>query len=250
MSILRGIGNGLGGIVFVTCLGFLIILLSFSDFIQYDSIKPAVAGLIAPQITNGLDQTQLTFLHQMLLQNCTGNEKITIPLKSEAISAPLEVNCSEIKNSNAGDLGNIIANATFDQMYYKKYDCSFLACITLAGKDPLFIITQKMSDVVNKAIFYLGIGTVAGILLILICAETWADKLKTIGISSIFIGLTYFVLLFTKNLILKNIAGSEVTATVIEPFIVSLSSRLLLTLVVGIVLTIIGVIVWFVSKKK
>jgi len=247
MGIFRKSGKVIGNFLFVVCLSFFITFLSISEFIDYENMKSTAVEMIAPQITKNIDPTQLRLVHQQLLENCTKQEKVNVSLEDQMY----EIKCSEIRNSKPEDLGGIIAGAVFDKNYYREYGCTFLDCMDILKKDPMLIMSSKTKGLINKMILYLAMGTALGATLILLCIETWSGKLKNIGISCIVIGIGYFLIIFTKDILLKKIPIIELNISdMINPLFDSLSSKLLIVLIIGILITIIGFAIGLKFKKK
>jgi len=255
MAILKTFGKIFGGFLFSTTLGLLIFALALSQFLQYETIQPPIANILQEEISKSYSNEQLTNLLIFLKNECTNKNTIDLPVGQETenkINATLK--CSEINTAQPSDLSRIISVAVFDKIYYKKYDCEFLKCFQkLQGteKFTLFLSIQA-TEFFSSILKYLEVGVAAGLIILIVSIRTWHGITKSIGISCIFIGISYFILPVAESQISTRIPQEQATAImpIINIFFRLIRPKLLIVLIIGIVLAIIGYTGSYLVKGK
>lgn len=240
MPTLRSLGKFLGSFIFTTSLSLLIIVISLAEITSYENMKPVFVGLAEKKILEG-DAAKLAELHSQLAKSCEGKESIKIPTGSENI----EVKCVDVVSSTPENIGNVIATAMFDKVYYKKYNCNFIECIQLGGENLMVVASSTGNKFFQDSILYLSITTVLGVAIVFALNETYALRLKTVGKDCIGVGVMVFLILLT-NFVVPSFVPAEFLPK-ISGFLNfvenSIMIRFAVVLVVGIVLFLIGFLI-------
>jgi len=243
MAKLRSLGKFLGSFIFTTSLSLVIIAISLAEITSYENMKPVFVGIAGEKIVE--DTTKLAELHSQLVKSCEGKESIEIPTGSENI----EVKCADVVSSTPENIGNVIATAMFDKVYYKKYNCNFIECIQLGGENLMVIASSTGNKFFQDSILYLSIATVLGVVIVFVLNETYALRLKAVGKDCIGVGAMVF-LIFLTNFIVPSFVPAELLPK-ISGFLNfvenSIMIRFAVVLVVGIVLFLIG---FLIGRKK
>jgi hypothetical protein len=253
MGIARKLGKILSGSLFTTFLVFAILVMSLIQFTEYNALKPVFTDILSQQITSSTPPEELDRLHAALSAKCKNSETVDIPMENQNIS----VKCSEIENSKPKDLTKLVAVKTFDDMYYKQYDCKFIECVQ-KGEGSLFIIlSAHANNFFKTAQVYLWVLTFIFGALLILSIETWADRLKGVGTSLILTALPFFFLNYLADFFVpkgvmqslppqvansvNNLIGQLVNSTFINYLIV---------FVIGVILVSGGYILDYRLKKQ
>jgi NADH:ubiquinone oxidoreductase subunit 3 (subunit A) len=141
-------------------------------------------------------------------------------------------------------------------MYYKKYNCDFISCLTQGGTENLLIFFSEQSNLFfNSVLIYSILLTVFGISLIFISSENWIVRLKSLGWSSIFVAIPLILLPYFGNMVSNNIVlpGNLDLTSIVNGIFAPIQISLVLTLIFGIMLIISGYYIErrsLISKKK
>ncbi|MBI5872086.1 hypothetical protein HZB88_03285 [archaeon] len=236
MKIIRNIGKIIGSSVFVLALTTAALMIGLTKFTEYDNLKGVVIGLIDKQVGGSIDETMLTQMHQMFLEECKKNDKIQL---SEVMGQNITLDCSDVNKSAPEGLMGLIENAMFDNIYYKKYDCSFIECLQKPDQEKFsVIISSEAHSFFTGLQNFLFLISGVGLVMMLVSIETWWNRLKAAGVSLLSIALPFFVLILLKDRILP-VSGDVKTAVapIIDQLFGSMSDIFLVMLIAGVVLT-------------
>lgn len=222
----------LGGILFTTFLSLLIMAVSLSSVTEYSSLKPVFSVLITSQIPG----EQASQLYTLILLSCEKTQTVDIPLGIESIS----LQCKDIKSAGQGGFLDLVATKLFDKIYYKSYSCNFLDCIK---QSPLVIISQHANIFMKNVIYMLLALAILSAMVLAISSRGWGIA-KSFGTSLIFVGMSYFVIIFSKSLIPSQImqVGGEFINSILD----TIAFNFLVVLIAGIAIT----AIWFVLGRK
>lgn len=255
MSILQKLGEIFGCLIFSLAFGFLIVFIALANFTQYTTLQPIATSLIEKQLTNGTDQNQLNALFFNLTEQCKLSSTAIVPLND---NNQVNLKCEDIKNSNSSDVPHLIAITLFNQTYYKSYDCAFIDCIkgltfetsSNAAENQKFTIltSAKANEFFSKNQIFLIVATIVGIILIIVSVRVWYNILKAIGITMLLIGITYLFISLIKSQ-LSHMFENQNLSVIIDTLFAPISDLLKISLILGIVLTIIGYVASYLMKK-
>jgi hypothetical protein len=246
MRILRTVGKVIGGFFFTTFLALVIFMLAITHFTAYNVLKPIVVDILKQQLI--VTPEQLNATYTALSNECAASGNETIYFQS------LEVKCSDISATEAKDLPELISNVTFDKIYFKKYDCSFIECIQLPEKEKLlFLISKQANEFFERTITYLGAAATLSLFILVAATETWSGRFKAVGLSLILIGIFYFLIPLLKGYVTQQIPQqiSEKTSFIASQIFDSISYNLLIIFIAGLILTTTGFLLsYFKNKSK
>jgi len=203
MSRLRSLCKFLGSFAFTTALSLLITTASLAEITSYESMKPLLVSLFVEKIAG--DSAKAAETYAQLLAYCQSRDSVEMPMDSEKI----EVKCSDIKSSRPEDINNVIASAMFDKVYYKKYSCSFVDCIKSGGDNLLIVASSTGNKFFQDSIVYTAAATAIGAVIILVLAETFAGRLKTLGADCMSVGALAFLILLSVIILPKFIPAES-----------------------------------------
>jgi len=237
MSILRTLGKVFGGLIFTVSLGTLILVIALAKF---------------PEYRKQSNPSDLQLQLETLNAQCADKEEVEIKL-GEPIGA-VNLKCSEIATATSESLPDMVAKAIFDKIYYKEYSCSFLQCLqTLPGDEKFTVITTGHANKFFASIILpLEIASVVGVAIVAVSIRVWYEIAKTLGISCILIGITYFVFPVVEQGVQKFVPPEQsssilpVISSIFEP----MRMNFLIILVIGVLLTIAGFIGAYLQKGQ
>lgn len=249
MGILKNLGKFFGWILFSSVLGLLIFILALLQLTDYSTLKPIAADLISQQLVSQLNITeeQLNEYHAKLVKECTSDTTYTADIGKETIT----INCSQIKSSAPQDLVKIVATSAFDKIYYKKYDCEFLQCLQQEdGMEKYTVILSPVTQQFFKNIFnYLLFALVVSGIILFASIEGVVGRIKAFGSCFIAVGLSYFFIPATKNLVPIPAEAKAFAEPIINQMLDPLGTKLLIIFVIGVVLTATGFIIEHRQKR-
>lgn len=289
VGILRSIAKAVGGVVFGISLAGLIFSVGLVEFTKYDSLKSVFSEILVTQIgsafggvgttqtTQGLQVTQgtegipegvseeqLEEGYQRILEMCEGKEsvQVQIPAEAGAIAGIMTINCSEVRaaaqemeegtKSVSEIIGDVTAGAIFDNIYYKKYDCSFVDCVQTGQLGIVF--SAQGNEFFKLSQLYLAVGVAAGAVIVLISAENWPSRLKGLGWPMVSIGISYFLIGVVENLLVSKLPGVEKAgidiSSLVDKMVAPMMDWFLITLAIGAALTAGGYVLAYKEKKK
>jgi|GEM_PF-5396414 len=168
-----------------------IILFSFTQSMKPQTIKPILEGLFKLSIPPDAD---LNISYQNFKEACRKENFIELPLDEENRES-MTLDCNKLRNSKPSELGGLLAESMFDELYYKKYDCIFLGCLKNALNSPFLL-----SNASNALLANIGYITLA---LFFILVLAFSPILGIRSITSIFLvnGISFFLFFIRKNII-------------------------------------------------
>jgi len=255
MAMLRKLGEIIGGFVFSLAFGFLIVFVALANFTQYDTLHPIVTNLIEGQLTGNVTQNQLDFLYRNLTEQCKTSSTAIVPLDT---NNQAELKCDDVKNSDSSGITHLIAKGLFDQIYYKKYECSFVECvrevvfanISDAKENQKFsiLVSSKANEFFTSNQIFLIITIILGVVLIIISVRVWYNILKVIGITLLLVGITYLFIPTIKTQVAKMTEGQNIL-TILDTLFAPITKMLQISLILGIVFTTIGYVTAYLMDK-
>lgn len=253
MGILSTLGSVFGGLIFTVSLGLLVVVIALGQFTNYANLQPILSDVVANQIAKASSPSDIGNLTLQLKQECGGSStQANVDLGTQIGNVSL--NCSDVLQTQASQLSNLLGKATFDKIYYKQYSCDFLQCILqLQGNDRyLLVITSLANKFFNSAIIPLAAATVLGLGITIVAIRTWYEIFKSIGVSCLLIGIVYFTFPFIQTSV-KQVAPSDQAAIaqqVISNMFDSMRANLLIIFILGAFLATIGYVASFLIKRK
>ncbi len=211
----------LGGILFTTSLSLLVIAVSLASVTEYSSLKPLFSDLISKRMPG----EQLSQYYTLVLMSCEKSQTIDMPMGIERIT----LQCSDIKSAGKDGFSALVSSTLFDSIYYKEYSCGFIDCVK---QSPLVILSQHANAFMNNMIYMMIILTIISAVILAISSR---NVVKSFGTSLLFVGLSYFVVLFSKTLIPAQIM--DVGGGFINPILDAIAFNFMVVLVAGAALT-------------
>lgn len=247
MSILRGIGKFLGGLIFSTLLGLALLTLSLAQLTEYNTLRPMVVGILEQQINQQFTPDDLSAINSQLLELCQNND--TIQLSNNTITGTNTLNCTKLRESN--NLSSFLATSTFDDIYYKKYNCSVLECLQERNdtEKAMIIFSETANNYFKNILNYFIIGTVIGAIILLVSAKGWGIP-KSFGVCLVSVGIPYFVINIIKGMLPIPQEAIQVAGPVINQIFDLISIKFLIVFVIGIAVLVIGLVGVYLTKKK
>jgi hypothetical protein len=255
MSIARKLGEVFGELIFSISLGFFIIFIALANFTQYTTLQPVITNIIENQFQN-ITQEQIDFLYLNLAEQCKTSSTAIFPLTNQEVS----LNCTDVKNSQSSDITHLISKNLFYQIYYKKYDCNFIDCIKglafqqnssdMQNQQFQVILSSKANEFFSNNQLLLIVGIAVGLVLIVISVRVWYNILKVIGVTLLFVGITYLLIPFVKTQIAHIAPQQGDFSAIVDLLFAPIMTILRNILILGIVLTVIGYASAFLLKPK
>jgi hypothetical protein len=260
MTILTKLGEIFGSLNFAVSFGFLIVFIALANFTQYNTLQPVITNEIENQLTNNVQQNQLDFLYLNLTEQCKTSSTAIVQLDN---NNQADLKCDEIKNSNSSNIPHLIALSIFNQTYYKNYECSFLECVkglmftnnstTQENQSVQIILTAKANDFFTKNQIFLEAGTVLGIILIIASVRVWYNILKIIGVTLLLAGIIYLFVPMIKggisNITQNQNISNQTFTSIIDSLFAPISSLLKISLIIGLIFTIVGYLASYLMAK-
>jgi hypothetical protein len=255
MSIARKLGEVFGELIFSISLGFFIMFIALANFTQYTTLQPVITNTIENQFQN-IPQEQIDFLYLNLTEQCRTSSTAIVPLTTQEVS----LNCTDVNNSQSSDIIHLISKNLFDQIYYKKYDCNFIDCIkglafqqnSSDAQNQQFqvILSAKANEFFSNNQLFLIVGIAVGLVLIVISVRVWYNILKVIGVTLLFVGITYLLIPFVKTQIAHIAPQQGDFSAIVDLMFTPIMTMLRNILILGIVLTVVGYASAFLFKTK
>lgn len=242
MSVLRSVVKSFGVLLFTTGFAFYILTIVLANLTTYENLKPIFTSMI---IDENIKPETLDIILVGLRQECKGKNRIEF--QSEFGNITLK--CDEVNKAGV-NVKELFTTAVFDKIYYTKYNCSIIDCIRSepiaimsAQGNAFFLTFQAISFMISA----FGCG------LILLAGKNWVVRIKSIGLSMIYIGIPYFVIDILVSRMEKSISiPISKVDIIIESIVTPMKTYFLYTLLAGIILTIVsyGLSVKKRSRKK
>lgn len=251
-KILRTIGKFVFGTLFTLMLAGSLLVMGLANFTEFDNLKKIAGGLVGGQISDIGNSEQIRSGLRQLKETCKGADSVEIDLQDRKLS----VNCNDINKADDAAIGSVIADELLQKIYYQKYDCDFISCLTQVQQgdtQPLTIIlSQKANEFFKQIRIYAWIATALVGAAFFFLIEGWSNRLKNFGITFIFVGLPFFALDYIKSLLVKNV--QQEFLSVINPLVDSLfkpvSQTYMAIFAAGIVLVGAAIIVKYKVENK
>lgn len=243
MAILRTLGKFFGGLIFTIFLVAAITVFSLAQLIEHDSLKTIATDLLVQQ----LNYQQVQQITGILKEGCVQTDSIKLTLGQDSFN----INCKEVEGTSDENLTAVIAGQAFDQIYFKKYDCSFIECLQKPGEEKfLVLLSANAYKFLGNMQLALWVGVVLGAVIMSVSTETWGGRLKGFGTSLIFVGLPVVLMGQFQNIIFSLLPSGPVNlAPLIEKIFSSMLANYLIVLVFGIALTAAGYGIAIFKKK-
>lgn len=235
-------------IILIVSLIFFVLTFSVSSILTKENLQPVVVAMFKEQAPT--NETELTDYHSALVQSCTamGAETVEVPMGEGPEAETITLKCSDISAGGPSGLIDLIADATFNKIYYKKYECSFIECFTGAKEDEqIYILMSDFAhDFFKTASHFCLIITAVIIALIFLLSAPKMNALTSVGTGFIIAGLPFFLAKFGA----AKIPVPEQIVLLINIFFSCMSACFLTVLVLGIALLVAGIILRRKQKKK
>ena len=240
---LRGIGKTFGGLIFCTFLVGSVFIASLIELTEYNNLKTVATDLFSKQLTENITTEEIRQMHSLLLLQCADKETIELSLGEKNVT----LDCSKLRGIEAEDIIPFIATAAFDEIYYEEYECEFIQC--LQKEEGLMVLASAHANNFFKSIQnFVLIGTIIGAVILFVSIKNWSGRLTGFGTLLIFTGIPYFFLGFFKGFIPAEVA--TVASPLVNQIMSSLSTKLLIIFIVGVILAISGYFLKYLSRKK
>jgi hypothetical protein len=213
-------------------------------FTSYSNLKPIYTNLLKEEMNATQEQLNKTYTALSYTCNTTGNETIYVQ--------SIKLKCSDIISITPTDLPELVGNVTFDEIYFRKYNCSFFQCIQLPEEEKfLFFMSEQTNKFFEKMIIYLLFVASISLFIFVISIKTWPERFRAVGISLLFIGISHFFINIAKGYIeQKFVEQTEKISPIINQILDPVSTNLLIIFIIGLILTIIGFVLSYLVKRK
>ncbi len=243
MAVLRTLGKFFGGLIFTTFLIAAITVFSLTQLLEHDNLKTITTDLLVQQLNN----QQVPQITGVLKEGCAQSESIKLTIGEDSFN----IDCKEVEGVSSENLTAIIASQAFDQIYFRKYDCSFVECLQKPGEEKfLVLLSANAYKFFGNMQLALWVGVVLGAVMMSVLTKNWEGRLKGFGTSLIFVGLPVVVISQFQNIIFSLLPSGPVNlAPLIEKIFSSMSANYLIVLILGIALTAAGYGIAIFKKK-
>lgn len=250
MKFLRWLGKFLGSTLFSTFLVLAILAMELVTFTSYDSFTSLASQIFEKQLFSATSEQDLTVLHNLLISQCLQKDEIILPITSGQM---VLLKCADVRNSEKSQLTNLITTALVDNLYYKKFDCSFIGCIKEGDPQNLLIVVSNEGNLFYRSLqIYTWLATGLGLALFLISSETWVGRLKGVGFNLVFTSLPFLILVYANSFFLPTLPQELESSVkpVIDGLLASIKNKFTVILVAGIILLVIGYGLGFYLLRK
>lgn len=275
MSILRGVGKGVGGVLFTTFLISLIFSVGIVQLTEYENMKSIFTDIfnmeiselggqiglgegVIEQAETEMTEDEMVGIYQEILRSCEGKDVLEISVSEAGEMASID--CNEVRvgaeriesEGISSVIKNIAAAALFDNIYYKEYSCGLLDCMQTGEIG--FMLSAQGHESFKRMQLYLIVGVAAGAVIILASAETWPSRLKGLGWPLVLTGISYFFMGFGKSFINSKLPNAEQVGfdmmPIVDKMLAPMMNIFLIALVVGIALTASGYVLVYKEKGE
>lgn len=218
---------------------------------EYNTLKPLVTKILTQQLSENISEVQLNQFYSYVEFKCKTEDSIEIPLGIEDIT----VKCSDMEKVTQENFIPFISDRLFDSIYYKKYDCEVIDCIRQKGQQGFLVLVSEHGNNFLKSIKgFLWLLTGIFAIIFFLAIETFSGKFKGFGMSLIFTSIPFFVFYYLKDFIpseLFNLSPQllQIVNDAINQLFDKMMTNFLIVFIVGIVLTIVGYLVFGKRKK-
>jgi hypothetical protein len=234
MGVLRGIAKGVVGIIFLLLLAGLLMNITFYETTKSDFIRPVLTEALA----NSLESQNITPTFNDALEKCKTQSSYSPPVGNFNIS----MDCSKIKSSNQSGFAKLIIENLFDQQIYNR-QCSGIDCLKL--QDIPGIITNAFNNFLKTTLIILAGGAILFGLLLFLLSKGLQSKLSSLGTPFILTGISAIPLYIYKSRI-----SAGTFQVFIDKIIEVILKYCLISLAIGIILVIAGIVIAMKNKKS
>ena len=247
MSTKRKIFKIICGILFTLFLTFFIFDVSLIQITEYDTIKPIIADMVGSQ----LGELMLPPGADLLISSqCEGQIEIEFPIPIESLPLDtLTLNCEEAEE----DLNNALISSLVRGLYYTDYDCDVISCLQ-NPETSLALFSYKTNEFLKSMMYVFLILTILSGVGLALSAQGWGIP-KSFGLSMIFVGLGYPMLLIVEHalpaMMVSTIPSEAVSVAepIVKGIIDIIAFNFLIVLIIGVILTIISYVIPKLMKK-
>jgi len=201
MAMARTFVKVVGGLFFTVGIALAITMVVLANLTAYDSLKPIISGVLGG-LNGNVDTGAMNATMEKLKQACEGKDTIELPM-SETETAV--VDCNEVRRG--ATVEDIVAGALLDKIYYKQYSCGFIDCIK-SGELGVVFSEQGHAFFSSFQVVFLAV-TALGAGLILVAADNWPSRLKSLGIPMIGFVVPYIILEFVLPALVQRFVPAE-----------------------------------------
>lgn len=248
MGLIRKIAKYLTFFLFSLFLSLSILTFFLYDISSYDNLKNIFTTIFKEVVMRNTSMQEIEEIYNRITTYC--NLRIN---ESVELSNNVSLKCSEIINTNSSYMIYLIAEKSFDQIYYKSFECEMLECVKKikSGRDIFFLLSFKTHEFLGNIFQYFSILTFIFGILLFISIETWSGRLKTFGFEFLSIGIFYFLLPYFKKFIsesfLKEVPIGE---NILESIFNQFNPILITFFICGVILIAVWVLLKIFIKKS
>jgi hypothetical protein len=241
MSVLSAVLRIAGGIVFGLFLVLAVISNAMAQFTEHDNLQPVLVGVISEQLP-APNASEFAEAKTELMARCAGRESMNLAEVFEG-APDVTVGCADAVAATSGaELVQLAAAAMFDAIYYKRYACAFLDCVTtLPDEEKAMVLASAHANAFFKdATMGAVILALVGIALIAVAIRRPFGIAKAVGIAMTIVGIvTYVGMNVAKGMLPAEVAGGAI-GPIVQGLIGTMLSGFLFVLGAGIILAATG----------
>ncbi len=240
-----------GGLLFSSFLFFSFLNLSLIQFTNYQNLKENLMPVIKDMISLQIKPEQLNNLRIALLKGCENLESLPIQIGIYNVN----LNCKDIRESKIEGFDEFLANALFDSLYYKKYDCDFISCLRQGDVNNLLIIfSYQGNNFFKLSIYFTLLFTILGLIMILISIKDFRARFSFLGWNILFATLPIIILPFgidyLKILFLPKITQELNLESIITNIVLKIFTQNIAIVITFFALGIVLITISMLSKKS
>lgn len=255
--ILKLVGQ-ISGFVLSILLVLIIVVAAMQHMTAYDAMSSMVDKAAREQkmAPGDFNESDFPAVKQDMLDTCSASEDglTTVSLEDNKTAT---LNCTDVQaTKDSKDLFALLAVSGFNEMYYKKYDCSFISCLASDASfmDKLsMIVSEKAHKFYGDSFWFVVAAAVITGLIYIFSIGDLLHAARSIGWTFAIIGSGFiFSLIFKDKGITTGAgeAGTTVTLPVIANVLSLIQTYFIAYFIVGIILLAIGYIGSFVKSKN
>lgn len=246
MSAIAALAKVIGGIIFILSLAGLIFASALAQFTEYDNLQPAITGIVLQGQTLPTE-AEFSKMKADVAQHClqTGEEYFnSADVFPGSPNATLR--CADVAaTASPQEFYDLAAIGFFDAIYYKKYACDFISCMTQLPEDeaPFVLISAHANSFFKQVLIWTAAGIVVGLALVAVAIRRPFGIAKAVGIEMIISGaVAYAGMSVIKGMVPVQAAqaATGVLAQLLNGLLSTLSNSFVIVLAIGIVLAVVG----------
>jgi len=249
MGLLRKVARAVSGLLFSVSLLSLISVLFIVNVTSRDNAREIFLKIFPNVLTKSIGSERIEQVYAGLSLACTQSSTVSFPFGNESIT----LNCSEFVNTNSTNLLYVMSTKFFDNIYYRDYGCEFVQCLQKISSplDVIVVFSSASHEFFNGLILPATAATALTGAAFFFSIETWPERFKTFGLYFLLNGIFFFILPYTKSLILSRIPGesADIVGSVVDAIFNLVTPILLVFLVVGIIFVSVWIVGKFLPKK-